>query len=116
MDEDEISYTEKVNFTANYLGSKWFEWSTEEKYQVIRDNIDKINWFMLCYQYQFTEDFLREFKDYIGWRRVLQGDQKYLSKDFLREIKENIDIYCIDWLGPKEDLFEYLDQRIKELE
>lgn len=54
--------------------------------EYLRAHIHGVEWTTLCTWRKFTEEELREFKDYVNWYVVIYQDN--LSADFKREFKD----------------------------
>lgn len=64
--------------------------------------LSKINWSMLDYK-KFSEDFVREFSQYVDWVRV--STDMRLSEDFIREFSDKVDWTFISYYQLLSDKF-----------
>ena len=48
----------------------------------------KFNWFRINIYHKLSEDFIREFKDYVDWRWI--SEYQKLSESFIREFKDEV--------------------------
>jgi len=72
---------------------------TENKISKIRLNPEKYIWYDISLNYILSEDFMREFKDYLEWDIVC--DKQYLSEEFITELLIDSDYTSkyIHWIG-----------------
>lgn len=66
------------------------------------DLLSNINWSMLDY-IKFSEDFIREFSQYVDWVRV--STDMRLSEDFIREFADKVDWILISYYQLLSDKF-----------
>ena len=59
----------------------------------IKKNSFKINWGNISTNKTLSEDFIREFKDYVIWSEI--SKYQNLSEDFIIEFKNKVDWYSI---------------------
>ena len=78
------SYDTQVEAEAKFRGKR-LEQQQFFDVEAMRRDPDNQNWFYLCCWFIMTEEFMREFKDYMVWG-LIKKYQK-VSKDFLREMK-----------------------------
>ena len=92
------SITQRVNelLGTNYKGlikkEQWVDISAEQKLSedFIREFKDYVSWFCISINQKLSEDFIREFKDYVDWGRILCHQS--LSEDFIKEFEDRVKI------------------------
>ena len=72
---------------------------SEEEMEDIVKNPNKYNWWQLCYNYLFSEDFIREFQSKVDWELI--SLHQNLSKEFIIEF---IDKVCFDYLIDNDNI------------
>jgi hypothetical protein len=55
----------------------------------IRKDPNSVNWDYICYSYELSEDFIREFQYMVYWYRI--SVYQKLSEDFMREFQDRVD-------------------------
>lgn len=56
----------------------------------IAKNKDKLNWYAMTLRQNWTEEDVREFKDYIIWNGIQDTD--WLSREFIREFANELNL------------------------
>jgi hypothetical protein len=62
---------------------------TIEKYRKNPNAVSWLHWQYISYAYILSEDFIREFKDYVEWKVI--SLYQNLSKEFIIEFADKID-------------------------
>jgi hypothetical protein len=66
---------------------------SEKQIKEIRKDPDNQNWWIISRDYEFSEEFIREFKDYINWWSASVAQN--FSESLIREFQDKVDWDCI---------------------
>jgi len=93
--EMEIHLPEPDNIVCSYTKREYWEYISNHEdlsEDFIREFKDYLNWEDISYYQTLSEDFIREFKDYVDWENI--SSYQILSEDFIREFKDRV-----NWLN-----------------
>jgi viroplasmin and RNaseH domain-containing protein len=77
----------KLNYEIEYLNNKE-NWSELHKIPINQYDSDSRYWSLLSWNSNLSEDFIREFKDYLNWCAICSMP---LSESFMEEMHEWLD-------------------------
>ena len=119
MEIENISYAEQIlihNWCANHLINNSKTWTNEQLEQFLRDNAPYVEWYYVTENFDLTESFIREVREFVYWPSVFEKQIYHLNREFLNEIIENFDQFKIFLPNyrTKVDTIRYIRRRIGE--
>lgn len=110
------SQLKRQNDCIKQITSNYTIWTPTEFENYLRKNVSYIEWFWVCNNYELSENFIREMKDYINWSSVFDFQIYHLKEDFINELIEHYDEFNIH-IKPynKNDTIRYIKRRLREV-
>jgi hypothetical protein len=106
MTEQEIREQIENNCVVNWDGISQYQTLSEE---FIREFKDYVEWYLISKSQILSEDFIREFKDRVYWSYI--SYYQTLSEEFIREFKDCVEWY---WISQSQTLSEDFIREFKD--